>query len=61
MQQRLRDVPRYGYNHVETNEEVMKRLKAEGTISRMRQKFDDETFDQWLELNGQTRKMTYVP
>jgi hypothetical protein len=53
---------RYGYNHLETDDEVLKRLRSDATLwVRLRQKYDNETFDQWLDANQQTRKLIYIP
>lgn len=54
--------PRYGYNRLETDEEVLTRLKSDTKIwAKFRPKFADETFDQWLDIHQETRKMIYVP
>lgn len=50
-----------GYHHLETDDEVLKRLKDERMLSRMRARDVSETFDQWLEVHGLTRKMIYIP
>jgi hypothetical protein len=36
----------HGYHHLETDDEVLKRLKEESALSRMRSRCIDETFDQ---------------
>lgn len=52
---------RYGYHHVETDDETLERLRKDRSLwNKMYPKQDGETFDQWLDRNNQTRKITYV-
>ncbi len=50
----------HGYHHLETDDEVLKRLKDEHVLSSMRSRCIDETFDQWLDAHKQTRKLVYI-
>jgi hypothetical protein len=46
----------FGYTHIETDGEVLVRLVLERVLLSLR---DDETFDQWLDRNNQTRLVTF--
>lgn len=50
-----------GYHHLETDDEVLKRLKEERFLSQMRSRCLNETIDQWLDAHNQTRKLIYIP
>ena len=50
-----------GYHRLETDDEVVARLKEEGKWGKTRPRYGDETFDQWLEAHNLARKLRYIP
>lgn len=51
-----------GYHRLETNDEVLVRLRKEDIHPRRTTGFIlGQTFDEWLDINNQARKMIYVP
>lgn len=51
----------YGYNRLETDDEIVIRLRQDGTLRKIRSKYIDESIDAWLEVHGLAKKLIYIP
>lgn len=51
---------RYGYYHLETDDEVIARLRESPIWKQMVPRNINDSFDLWLESYGQARKLIYI-